>query len=122
MLSLTDSNAIACALAASVAPRLHALLLLRQEQLGGEIAGRARFLVMEPGDTLKTMEVALGFSVCSDPEQGLLPEWVFDHAHALEAVWILTDDGFAHVAWVPRAEGMNHKLIDFCAALASQPV
>jgi len=120
MLSLSSSAALARALSLPIDDRLKELLALRSEQLGGEIAGLARFVVVEPGDTLEALEAELGFSILGDPELVLGPEWVADHGHVLEAVWLLTDDGFAHVAWLPRLEGMDPELIEFCTTHASE--
>ncbi len=119
MLSLSDSAALSRALDITLDPRLAALLLHRQEQLGGEIAGHACFLVLQPGDTVNALEAVLGFRIIGDPELTFLPEWVADHGHVLEAVWLLTDDGFAHVAWLPRLEGMDPELIEFGTTYAA---
>jgi len=120
MVVIDTSSALARALTLPLGPRMAALLLERQRQLGGEIAGQARFLVLEPGDTRATLAAALEFEVFGDPDRSFSPEWVADHGYVLEAVWLLTDDGFAHVAWVRRIGGIDRQLIELLEIHAAQ--
>ena len=129
MLSITDRGSLARALALPLERRLAALLVLRQQQLGGDIFGNARFVVVEPGDTSADLEGAVGFSVFQNPGDGsrlgdadFTPgwEWIEDHGFAYELVFILTDDGYAHVVIVEKGSGVDARLLDLCATYASE--
>ncbi len=120
MLTITDGRSLARALSLPVDARIKRLLTLRCEQLGGDITDLARFIVVQPGDGLDALETVLGFPVFGEPELSFAPEWVADEGDLLEAVWILTDCGFAHVAVVPRGPGISPQLIEVFAAYASE--
>ena len=121
MLTITGGGSLLRALSASIDPRLKRLLIERRDQLGGDIRGRARFLIAEPLDGLDALETELGFPVRGDLEGSFGCEWVADHGTFYEAVWILTDDGFAHVALVPK-QGVNPDLLRLCALYVTDPV
>ncbi len=120
MLTITDGGSLTRALSSSLDPGIKGLLRLRCEQLGGDIEHHARFLLAEPGDDLESLEAELGFPIFGEPELSFAPEWVADEEGLLEAVWILTDCGFAHVAVVPRGPGISPQLIEVFAAYASE--
>jgi hypothetical protein len=106
MLVIPDGDALARA--QNLLPaEIRDLLLLRREQLGGEFAGSARFVVFGTGDRPCWLEEALGFDVFANPGDGtrhgdpdFAPgwEWIEDHGHCWELCFVLTDDGPAHVA------------------------
>jgi len=111
--------------------RLRQLLIERRDQLGGDIAGEARFLVMQPGDSPDALESALSFSVFQNPGDGtrfgdpdFTPgwEWIEDHGHCFELVFILTDDGFAHVVLIQNAKGVDLELLKLCELHVTDPV
>lgn len=121
MLTITDGVSLSRALTTSIDPRLKQLLTDRIQQLDVEdLSTAARFIIVQPGDTLDDLEKELGFLIAGDHERGFDPEWVADHGTFYEAVWILTDDGFAHVVLVPREPGISPDLLDFCATYASE--
>ncbi len=113
MLTITDAGSLARALCTPLDPPLKRLLIQRRDQLGGDIKGLARFLVAEPSDDMDTLETGLGFRVRDDLEGNFGCEWVADHDTFYEAVWILTDDGFAHVAFITK-RGADPDLLNFC--------
>lgn len=119
---IQDGGALSRALSSSIDERIKQLLRLRSDQLGGDIAGHARFLVVEAGDTLESFQTALGWAITDDPELGFGCEWVADHGAFYEALWVLTDCGFAHVALVAKSAGVDPRILSFCAAHASQLV
>jgi uncharacterized protein with ATP-grasp and redox domains len=129
MLSITDGGSLARALSAPINPWLKRLLKQRSDQLGGNIAEQARFIIMQPADTLEDLEQQLSFSVVQNPidgsrfgDQDFTPafEYVVDHDFCFEAVFIFTDDGFAHVLFVEKAEGVDPLLIALCQTYASE--
>ncbi len=113
MLIVTDGGSLTRALSTSIDPPLKRLLVQRRDQLGGDIEGLARFLIAEPLDGLDALETELGFPVSGDLEGSFGCEWVADHGTFYEAVWILTDDGFAHVALIPKRD-VDPELLEFC--------
>ena len=120
MLTITDGGSLARALSSSLDPSIKRLLSRRCKQLGGDIKDQACFLVAQPGDTPEAIEAALDFPAFSQPELGFGCEWVADHGALYEAVWLLTDCGFAHVALVPKHEGIDPALLSLCRTYAEQ--
>jgi len=121
MLTIIDGGSLTRALSTSIEPTMKRLLIERRDQLGGEIKDLARFLIAESFDGLDVLEAALGFPVCVDQEGSFGCEWIADHGTFYEAVWILTDDGFAHVALVPKLGG-DPALVKFCEMYVTDPV
>ena len=121
MKSIIDNKSLTRALSTSIDPLLKRLLMERRDQLGGDIVDLARFLVVQPGDDLDALETELGFPVRDDLEASFGCEWVVDHGSFYEAVWILIDDGFAHVAFVPK-QGVNPDLLRLCELYVTDPV
>ncbi len=70
MLTITGGGSHARALSLPLDPRLKQLLVERRGQLGGDIAGEARFVIVEPGDSLQALEAELSFSVFQNPGDG----------------------------------------------------
>ncbi len=121
MLTVTGRGSLLRALRTSIEPPLKRLLIERRDQLGGDIKGLARFLIAEPLDGLDELETELGFPVRGDREGNFGCEWVEDHGTFFEAVWILTDDGFAHVALIPKL-GVDPGLLQLCELYVTDPV
>ena len=115
MLTITGGGSLARALRMPLDLRLKRLLIERRDQLGGEIVDQVRFIVAQPGDSMEAFEEELGFFGLSDPEGSFGCEWVADHGAFYEAVWILTDDGYAHVLLVPKQAGIDPKVLQLCA-------
>ena len=114
MLSITDSVTLALALSSALNPQLKHLIARRSDQLGGNVTDHARFIIIQPCDTLEDLEGELGFPVAREP----CFEWVHDHGFAYECVAILTDDGFAHVALIEKVDGIDPELKALCEAYA----
>jgi hypothetical protein len=126
MLSITDGGSLTRALTLPLDPRLQRLLLDRRAQLGGEIAGRAHFLLIQPGDTLASIIEATALPIASNPIDGshygdpyFTPawEWIEDHGFCWEIVFLLDDSGFAHVLLIEQSEGMDPELSRLCEAV-----
>ncbi len=91
------------------------------DQLGGDIGGHARFIITQSDDGLQALEAELDFPIRGDREGSFGCEWVEDHGAFYEAVWILTDDGFAHVAFITKL-GADPDLLNFCEMHVTDPV
>ncbi len=114
MISIRSSADLARVLNGCLEPHLRALLTLRRDQLigdGGEDLGElVHFIVVRNGDTLAAVETEAGVALSTNPIDGRRlgdPDFepLFDlvrREHGfLEAIMILSDDGFAVVLLVP---------------------
>ena len=131
MLIITDGGSLTRALRMPLDPRLKQLLIERRDQLGGDVAGEARFVIVQHGDTPDALKQQLSFSVFQNPGDGtrfgdpdFTPgwEWIEDHGHCFELVFIFTDDGFAHVVLVENVEGVDPALLKLCQLNVTDPV
>ena len=131
MLTITDVGSPLRALSTSIDRRLKRLLTERCSQLGGAIAGEARFVIVQPGDSIEALEAELNFSVFQNPADGtrfgdpdFTPgwEWIEDHGHTFELVFILDDSGFAHVVLIENAQGVDPELLKLCRLCVTDPV
>ena len=119
MLAIVDGVSLTRALRTTLAPELKQLLTDRIRQLDVEDLSKvARFLIVEVGDTLDTVEKELGFAIGGDSHDSFGCEWIEDHGDVVELVWILTDDGFAHVVLLTKSAGLDPELLRLCAAQA----
>ena len=119
MLTITDGGSLSRALTTSIDPLMKQLLILRRDQLG-DITDQARFIVLQPGDSLEALEKELGFPIVGDPACVFGPEWVADHGTFFEALWLLTDDGYGHVTIFGKQPGTDSRLLELCAAYADE--
>lgn len=128
MLTIIDGGSLARALKLPIDPSLKRLLSERRDQLGGDITNQARFLVMQPGDSLNALEQELGFSVFQNHADGrrfgdpdFSPSWehLEWHDFGWEVYFIFTDDGFAHVVLTPNAAGVDAELTALFSQFAS---
>jgi len=114
MLSLRNGAAVSRALSSDIDPELRALIERRVEQLGeygaDDIGELVHFLVVESGDTIEAVEAELGFSPLANfvdggryGEPGFTPSWELAERHVgwFEVVFVLGDDGFGWVLFVP---------------------
>ena len=58
--------------------------------------------------------------IAYDPEIGFGCEWIEDHRHTLELFFLLSDDGFAHVVFVPNQSDIDADLLSLCATFAGE--
>nr|WP_176704560.1 hypothetical protein [Pseudomonas sp.] len=109
---LCDSNSIQEAL--NTQAELTRLITGYVERLsdyeGHELGQLVQFIVLASGDTVIELEAALGFSVrvnrftgCRYGDADYLPSWEVIEAHPFwyELVYVLGDDGFGIVIFVP---------------------
>lgn len=113
MLSIRNSADMDRALVSLLDPTLRRLLTLRRDQLaedGLDLDEIVHIIVVRPGDTLAAVEAEAGVAIATnlvdgsrlgDPEFEPLFEYVTRADGWLEAVMILSDDGFGLVLFVP---------------------
>jgi hypothetical protein len=117
MLTLTDRAAVEAAIDdTTLDPQLRALLGARARQLEDdtepdvELGELAHFHAVQPGDTLDTVEEALGMTF----EDGPLWEWIEHHGSYYEAAFVVSDDGFGHILFVPDHADTDASILAFC--------
>ena len=114
MISMTDDASIASALQQPLHPEMIDLIRRRRAILGDELPFEemAHFVIVEPGDTIDDIEVAIRWPIRPDPDFGLPQwEWVLVHEDvAWETVFVLSDDGYAVVLFVQIADGVDSEL------------
>lgn len=129
MLSITDGGSLA---RAPIDPDLIALINKRLEQLrrnyDGDFKNIVSFLIVEPGDSQREITEALGFSILRNPVDGLVfgdprftPgwEWFQCHGRWFELVYILSDDGFGTIVFVPNDPSVEFDLHSLCLEYAN---
>ncbi len=84
-------------------------------------------IVAEPGDTLASLERESGVPIATnpfddsrfpDPEFVPVCEYLEDHSHCYEMMFLFSDDGAGVNFFVPRSAGIDADLLTFCAKFA----
>lgn len=95
-----------------------------------DLADLLHVIVMEAGDTVEALEAAIPHSVLADwadrgwREPDFVPPWEVceAHPHWFEITFILADDGFGVVVYVPRKEGTDPVLLKICERYGVPPI
>ena len=124
MISIRDSQTMEFALSCPLDPLLKQLLLKRLDMLSEfsdfDLSELAHFVIVEPGDTLATIEAELSFSPFVNfvdgaryPDPAFTPswEWLIDHGKWFELVFALSDSGFGINLLVPNRPDVNPMLL-----------
>ncbi len=130
MLSLTTRAAVEAAIQnTSLDTDLRNLLVIRATQLEDdtepdiELGDLAHFHAVEAGDGMMAVEAALGFAVDINLVDGFafghpdfVPswEWIKHHVGYFELAFVLSDDGFGHVLFVPDQHDIDLRLLALC--------
>ncbi len=131
MIEIRDAQAMRLTIGSTADMALRSLLERRFEQFGtsdgydlGEVV---HFLVVQPGDTIEVLDSALGFTVLANLVDGtpygaadFMPstEWISDHGGWFEMAFVLSDDGFGWLVFVPKADGVDLRLLAMCGDYA----
>ncbi|GLK43789.1 MULTISPECIES: hypothetical protein [Novosphingobium] len=96
--------------------QVHALLEAHVERLAEyadfDLTDLAMFAIIMPGDTLDSIEAELGRSLIDSAGTFIQPpEIVQKHSDWFEVAFILSDDGFGLVLFVPIDRGTDAKLM-----------
>lgn len=117
---ITSSAAMATFLAQPLDPTLRRILTDRAEQLaeydGYDLGELAHFLIAQPSDTLEAIEAALRVSFATHD-----PETVTEHGGWVEAVYLVSDDGFGRVLLVPDDLTALAELLQLTLAASEEP-
>jgi hypothetical protein len=92
------------------------------ESYDREIHGE--IIVVEPGDTLATAEGQSGVPIASNPfddsrfpDPDFVPvcEYLEEHSHCYELLFMFSDDGAGINFFVPKSPGIDADLLELCA-------
>jgi hypothetical protein len=81
----------------------------------------AQFIIAEAGDTLDDIMTACGWSPVGDGTFDQPVELIEQHSGWIEAVFILSDDGFGLVLLVEVADETDPELLAICNQHLQQP-
>jgi len=85
------------------------------------------FVVVEPDDSVSALETKTGCSIvrgrCGSAQYGqpgFAPafEFIEEHPHCYEMVFVLSDDGFGIDLFVPKVPGIDSQLLALCVSYA----
>lgn len=128
MIIINTDAALASALELPIDSRLKELLQRRRavlDEFDLPLEAMAKFLVVEPNDGLDRIETELGFSITYDRvscssfgSPGFTPswEWVLEHDHCYEIVFVLSDDGYSVVLFAQKLPGIDADLLTLLTA------
>lgn len=101
-------------------PNLRNLLSRRIEELTDytdDLAELLHIYILEPSDTLTTVDVQLGFSLGERPI-----DVIESHLGWYELTIVLSDDGFGVVLYVPKHPDTDPKLLEICTNPSKDPM
>ncbi len=74
-----------------------------------ELEEMVQVVVIDPGDEMTTIDAALGFPLLDRPL-----DVIEAHPGWFELTYVLSDDGFGVVVYVPVRPGVDPRLIEHC--------
>jgi len=118
MIIIQTWAALEHALLSPLDPRLRSILALRRDQLAGW-GDIAHFIIVQPGDKPEQIEPPPLINLvdgCRYGDPAFEPSWehIQDHGGWFELTYILSDDGFGHIIFIPDAEGIDPELLSLC--------
>ena len=125
MILIKSSADMTRALASPLDADIIALLVQRrdhlQEEYGCDLGELAHFVIVEPGDSIATIEESVGLALVTNVvdgrrygDSGFTDNFEFVEFHPggwIEAVQILSDDGFGIVLFVPNRPDIDATLL-----------
>lgn len=81
-----------------------------------DLSALIKILVLEPGDALTDVDAELGFSLLARP-----CDVAQSHRDWFELTWVLSDDGFGAVVYVPKHPDLDARLLTYCASQVKAP-
>lgn len=107
-------------------PDLRCLIQARLDELRQyevPLASLAKFIIIQPGDTLADIDTCLGFPILSNRwtgirygQPGFTPCWeiIEEHPHCYELVFVISDDGYGIEVFIPKQPDINAELLAMC--------
>lgn len=115
-------------------PALRRLLTGRIEALsvydGFELSELVNVIIIDPVDRVADLDAQLGFSILINRIDGVrfgdpnfTPNWESIECHPgwFELTFILSDDGFGLLVFIPDREGIDPTLLELCRAQGHPP-
>lgn len=111
-------------------PVIRQLVRQRIDDLGGDKFNAAElgfFLVVEPGDSLGSINAQIGFNIQANRctgirfgAPGFTPsfEFVEEIGNCFDMVFVISDDGFGIEVFIPKTDGVDPDLLVMCASFA----
>jgi hypothetical protein len=118
---LRDTASIRSAVSNGQDPELLKLIGKRIDELSEYIANDLgeliNIFVIEPNDTLIAVQAQLGFELLDRPLDA-----AENHSCWYELTFVLSDDGFGAVVFVPKHPSVDARLLAMCAACCTEPL
>lgn len=130
MYVLRDAAAVRAFLVAGIDAELTALIHARIEELAEyteQIGELVTFIVVQSGDSVEQIDAALGFDILSNRfdmttfgSASFTPSWdgLAEHAGWFDLIYVLSDDGFGIVVYVPKVDAPP-ELLAMCSRYAA---
>ena len=112
-------------------PAIRRLVEQRIDDLGQEpfdLSATGYFVIVEPGDTLDTIDTQLGFSTLTNRwtgirfgQPGFDPsfEFVEEFSGCFDMVFIIDDSGYGIEVFIPKTAGVDSDLLMLCQQYAT---
>ncbi len=111
MIVIRTAEELAHALASSLDPAVLMSLTAHRERLleyeGSALEDLVQFLIVQPGDALDALNSVTGVQLTHDSSFTFPAECIDRHEHWLETLFILSDDGFGVVLFVPLSPQLD---------------
>jgi hypothetical protein len=122
MIVIRTAEEMARALDSPLDPEIKQVLQKQRDILaeyeGFPLEELAEFVVVQPGDTLADLEAGSEMKLVEfeggQATFALGAERIEQHGTFFEVLWILSDDGFGVLLFVPRGEGVDPVLLAAC--------
>lgn len=127
MLSIRTAEEMARVLATPIAPPIADALSKHLERLSAytnyELGDLAVFAIVQAGEPLSTIEEALGLALIGADTDFLRPaELIREFGGWYEVTFILSDDGYGLVLFVPIDEATEPRLLHACKSAQAEAV
>lgn len=99
----------------AVAPFIAKRIEELSEYADYDLAELVHIFVVQPGDTLVDLDAALGF-----PVEDRAVDAIDSHPSCWELTYVLADDGFGYVVYVPKSADIDPRLLEVCASLTGE--
>lgn len=122
MLVIRTAEEMACALASSLQPVIRERLAAHRDHLldypDYAFEELGMFIIVQPDDNLNDLNCVTGTSLAGRGRFTLEPESILRQDDCLELLFVISDDGFGAVLFVPLAEELDSVLLAACKDLA----
>ncbi len=122
MFVIRTAEEMACALTSPLDPTLRERLAAQRDHLLNypehAFEELGVFIVIQPGDSLNDISRTAAYCLADGESFSIEAEAIDQHGGWLELLFILSDDGFGLVLFVPLQQGTDPGILKACQALA----